>query len=1029
METIQRLARSLRSARTVELPEDNTAAAFVLMPMVIANQHRSVAELLANSSFDVNFPFGRAQRNLVHIAANCGSYECMSILLKKGADVNYQDMSGCTALHLAARNGQKKCISKLLEYKADVNIRNNEGLTTIHWLAVNGRTELLHDLLQHVTDVDVEDGQGQTALHVACQNGHKSTVVCLLDNGADVNRPNICGATPLFFACSHGQRDTAQILLSRSAKYLPDNNGHTPLDICVQGGYSETCEVLLQFIPRLFDAVIQMAADEKFRENTLYRVLEYLSQASEGQHHRIMVSLGELATSAGHKLLSVSSNFNTQVNSLLRCVRMLCRLHNMVSTDNKDLTIYMTPNPNNTTSPFKPLELLWNSLEEWLFLIGSELKRAEQAKARASEVAKSVVDGALEAALDKLAFDKEHRARTLRRLSSGGSKTEQTNSDRTLSETDNNIMRLVMSHGSEAGMLSTEKESKSSAGQTAPVPKKDSEQTKSPSESQPSSNQQQQTERTSQQMPNSSHSNGSQSSFIDNLISASSLTAVAEDRESAGTPPTAAVLERRNNLLTESDKQNDNMHSAHDMVSATADRLCAVTQAFYMCCSCQFKERMTSPRFIEFVCRHDAVLKFLVTRNPMIIFDYFDFLLECPELMSRFMHIIKSQPFHLRREWFYDNLHPLEDEASVHRPPIDDDVLLIHRESVFNSSCAVVTQASTHKLKQGIAVRFSGEDGMGQGVVREWFDILSKEILNPDYALFTQSADGSTFQPNSNSSINPDHLNYFRFAGQLMGLALYHKHLLSVYFTRSFYKHILGIPVNYHDVASIDPEYAKNLQWILDHDITDIGLELTFSVETDVFGAMQEVELKPGGANIHVSNENKAEYVQLVTELRMTRAIQPQIDSFLKGFHDYIPPALVQLFDEYELELMLSGLPEIDVQDWMDNSEYNSGVTVDEPLIKWFWEVVNEFSQEERVLLLQFVTGSSRVPHGGFGYLSGGSGVQRFNISPVRYVPNLLPTASTCINLLKLPEYPTKEELKNRLLVALQCGSQGYALA
>lgn len=114
----------------------------------------------------------------------------------------------------------------------------------------------------------------------------------------------------------------------------------------------------------------------------------------------------------------------------------------------------------------------------------------------------------------------------------------------------------------------------------------------------------------------------------------------------------------------------------------------------------------------------------------------------------------------------------------------------------------------------------------GQGVVREWFDVLSNEIINPDYGLFTQSADGSypfppfslnnskrtrrqslhlmvctcalcrssgtTFQPNSNSAVNPDHLNYFRFAGQILGLALYHRQLVNIYFTRSFYKHILG---------------------------------------------------------------------------------------------------------------------------------------------------------------------------------------------------------------------------------------------
>ncbi|KAM5326426.1 E3 ubiquitin-protein ligase HACE1 isoform 7-T7 [Glossophaga mutica] len=741
MEQLNRLTRSLRRARTVELPEDNETAVYTLMPMVMADQHRSVSELLSNSKFDVNYAFGRVKRSLLHIAANCGSVECLVLLLKKGANPNYQDISGCTPLHLAARNGQKKCMSKLLEYSADVNICNNEGLTAIHWLAVNGRTELLHDLVQHVSDVDVEDAMGQTALHVACQNGHKTTVQCLLDSGADINRPNVSGATPLYFACSHGQRDTAQILLLRGAKYLPDKNGITPLDLCVQGGYGETCEVLIQYHPRLFQTIIQMTQNEDLRENMLRQVLEHLSQQSESQYLKILTSLAEVATTNGHKLLSLSSNYDAQMKSLLRIVRIFCHVFRI-----------------GPSSPSNGIDMGYN-----------------------------------------------------------GNKT---------------------------------------------------------------------------------------------------------------------------------------------------------------------------PRSQVF------------------------------------------KPFKDRCEWFYEHLHSGQpDSDMVHRPVNESDILLVHRDSIFRSSCEVVSKANCAKLKQGIAVRFHGEEGMGQGVVREWFDILSNEIVNPDYALFTQSADGTTFQPNSNSYVNPDHLNYFRFAGQILGLALNHRQLVSIYFTRSFYKHILGIPVNYQDVASIDPEYAKNLQWILDNDISDLGLELTFSVETDVFGAMEEVPLKPGGESILVTQNNKAEYVQLVTELRMTRAIQPQINAFLQGFHMFIPPSLIQLFDEFELELLLSGMPEIDVSDWIKNTEYTSGYEREDPVIQWFWEVVDDITPEERVLLLQFVTGSSRVPHGGFANIMGGSGLQNFTIAAVPYTPNLLPTSSTCINMLKLPEYPSKEILKDRLLVALHCGSYGYTMA
>lgn len=905
MEQLNRLTRSLRRARTVELPEDNETAVYTLMPMVMADQHRSVSELLSNSKFDVNYAFGRVKRSLLHIAANCGSVECLVLLLKKGANPNYQDISGCTPLHLAARNGQKKCMSKLLEYSADVNICNNEGLTAIHWLAVNGRTELLHDLVQHVSDVDVEDAMGQTALHVACQNGHKTTVQCLLDSGADINRPNVSGATPLYFACSHGQRDTAQILLLRGAKYLPDKNGVTPLDLCVQGGYGETCEVLIQYHPRLFQTIIQMTQNEDLRENMLRQVLEHLSQQSESQYLKILTSLAEVATTNGHKLLSLSSNYDAQMKSLLRIVRMFCHVFRIgPSSPSNGIDMGYNGNKTPRSQVFKPLELLWHSLDEWLVLIATELMKNKRDSTEITSI-------------------------------------------------------LLKQKGQDQDAAS--------------IP------------------------------PFEPPGPGS----YENL---SSGTRESKPDALAGRQEASA--------------------DCQDVISMTANRLSAVIQAFYMCCSCQMPPGMTSPRFIEFVCKHDEVLKCFVNRNPKIIFDHFHFLLECPELMSRFMHIIKAQPFKDRCEWFYEHLHSGQpDSDMVHRPVNEHDILLVHRDSIFRSSCEVVSKANCAKLKQGIAVRFHGEEGMGQGVVREWFDILSNEIVNPDYALFTQSADGTTFQPNSNSYVNPDHLNYFRFAGQILGLALNHRQLVNIYFTRSFYKHILGIPVNYQDVASIDPEYAKNLQWILDNDISDLGLELTFSVETDVFGAMEEVPLKPGGGSILVTQNNKAEYVQLVTELRMTRAIQPQINAFLQGFHMFIPPSLIQLFDEYELELLLSGMPEIDVSDWIKNTEYTSGYEREDPVIQWFWEVVEDITQEERVLLLQFVTGSSRVPHGGFANIMGGSGLQNFTIAAVPYTPNLLPTSSTCINMLKLPEYPSKEILKDRLLVALHCGSYGYTMA
>ncbi|XP_023620367.1 E3 ubiquitin-protein ligase HACE1 isoform X6 [Myotis lucifugus] len=703
-----------------------------------------------------------------------------------------------------------------------------------------------------------------------------------------------------------------------------------------------TCQIKMEsplwiYVYKLFQTIIQMTQNEDLRENMLRQVLEHLSQQSESQYLRILTSLAEVATTNGHKLLSLSSNYDAQMKSLLRIVRIFCHVFRIgpsspsngidmgyngnktprsqvfkvrkvydvvMKIDVKEMNLTKHAFINQKPHTQDPLELLWHSLDEWLVLIATELMKNKKDSTDITSI-------------------------------------------------------LLKQKGQDQDGTSIPPFEPPGPGSYENL------------------------------------STGTRESKPDAL----------GGKQEAGA-------------------------DCQDVISMTANRLSAVIQAFYMCCSCQMPPGMTSPRFIEFVCKHDEVLKCFVNRNPKIIFDHFHFLLECPELMSRFMHIIKAQPFKDRCEWFYEHLHSGQaDSDMVHRPVSENDILLVHRDSIFRSSCEVVSKANCAKLKQGIAVRFHGEEGMGQGVVREWFDILSNEIVNPDYALFTQSADGTTFQPNSNSYVNPDHLNYFRFAGQILGLALNHRQLVNIYFTRSFYKHILGIPVNYQDVASIDPEYAKNLQWILDNDISDLGLELTFSVETDVFGAMEEVPLKPGGGSILVTQNNKEEYVQLVTELRMTRAIQPQINAFLQGFHMFIPPSLIQLFDEFELELLLSGMPEIDVSDWIKNTEYTSGYERQDPVIQWFWEVVEDITPEERVLLLQFVTGSSRVPHGGFANIMGGSGLQNFTIAAVPYTPNLLPTSSTCINMLKLPEYPSKEILKDRLLVALHCGSYGYTMA
>jgi hypothetical protein len=135
--------------------------------------------------------------------------------------------------------------------------------------------------------------------------------------------------------------------------------------------------------------------------------------------------------------------------------------------------------------------------------------------------------------------------------------------------------------------------------------------------------------------------------------------------------------------------------------------------------------------------------------------------------------------------------------------------------------------------------------------------------------------------------------------------------------------------------------------------------------------------------------------VQLLSELKITGAISAQIEHFLAGFHAILPKAYIALFNEYEIELLISGSPEINVADWQENTSY-IGFTKDDAIIQWFWVAVQQFTQDQKAHLLQFVSGTARVPLGGFSQLRGVDGITKFTITKaVDASLSSLPTAST----------------------------------
>uniref|UniRef100_A0A8C3I2I4 E3 ubiquitin-protein ligase n=1 Tax=Chrysemys picta bellii TaxID=8478 RepID=A0A8C3I2I4_CHRPI len=346
--------------------------------------------------------------------------------------------------------------------------------------------------------------------------------------------------------------------------------------------------------------------------------------------------------------------------------------------------------------------------------------------------------------------------------------------------------------------------------------------------------------------------------------------------------------------------------------------------------------------------------------------------------------------------------------------------ITVSRKTLFEDSFQQIMSFSPQDLRRRLWVIFPGEEGLDYGgVAREWFFLLSHEVLNPMYCLFEYvGKDNYCLQINPASYINPDHLKYFRFIGRFIAMALFHVRFIDTGFSLPFYKRILNKPTGLKDLESVDPEFYNSLIWVKENNIEECGLEMYFSVDKEILGEIKSHDLKPNGSNILVTEENKEEYIRLVAEWRLSRGVEEQTQAFFEGFNEILPQQYLQYFDAKELEVLLCGMQEIDLNDWQRHTIYRH-YTRTSKQIMWFWQFVKEIDNEKRMRLLQFVTGTCRLPVGGFVDLMGSNGPQKFCIEKVGK-ENWLPRSHTCFNRLDLPPYKSYEQLKEKLLFAIE---------
>ncbi|CAI5701123.1 unnamed protein product [Peronospora effusa] len=344
------------------------------------------------------------------------------------------------------------------------------------------------------------------------------------------------------------------------------------------------------------------------------------------------------------------------------------------------------------------------------------------------------------------------------------------------------------------------------------------------------------------------------------------------------------------------------------------------------------------------------------------------------------------------------------------------------------------------RMQEHLNIGFIGEPALDAGgVLREWFGLVCKELFSAERGLFvTTHAEVSSYWINPESgkrvSEGQNHLQYFTFAGRLLGKSMLDGLVLEVSMSLPLLKHLLGVPITFSDLEFLDEELHKHLCWVRDNDHVDT-LCVTFCIQTP---SGDTVELKPGGANIDVTDENKIEYLSLVLRYRMLDSVAEQLTALLKGLYEVIPKSLITIFDYQELDFYLSGLPTLNVTDWQNNSRVrhaaqdndSDGIEQELEVMEWFWDVVGSFTDDQRARLLQFATGCSRVPVEGFRALTSASGIVHpftLQMVPLGTPPlGMCPRAHTCFNRIDLPVYETKEDLKLYLSLVIQMEITGF---
>ncbi|KAI8140679.1 hypothetical protein BJV82DRAFT_622100 [Fennellomyces sp. T-0311] len=376
-------------------------------------------------------------------------------------------------------------------------------------------------------------------------------------------------------------------------------------------------------------------------------------------------------------------------------------------------------------------------------------------------------------------------------------------------------------------------------------------------------------------------------------------------------------------------------------------------------------------------------------------------------------------PFEQRVEifrMFVQNDRRRNDLDHVLRPAAE---VTIRRDHVFEDGFTHL-YALGPDLKRRISISFVDEFGLqeagidGGGVFKEFLTSLGHEAFDTNYGLFRATPDQLLYPNPSEYATESSQLAYFEFLGLIIGKAVYEGILLDVGFAEFFLKKALG-GINYlDDLPSLDPELYNGLIAVKNFqgDVEDLSLD--FSLTDNEYGKARTVELIQNGSNVPVTNTNRIHYVYRVANYRLNVQIAKQSRAFFKGLSTIVDIKWLRMFNQAELQILLGGASvPIDLEDLRAHVVY-SGFTEQDETVQNLWKALYSFDNEQRMKFVKFVTSCSRPPLLGFKELRPQICIRLAGVDDKR-----LPTSSTCINLLKLPQFSSYRILREKLSYAI----------